>query len=61
MSYASVYDRLMDAIAGLLDGPRAREAFLLRSSLAPPWSLRIQDQAPLTVLQDPGTAAEEAS
>src|SRR6185312_9256042 len=50
MSYASVYDRLMDAIAGLLDGPRAREAFLLRSSLAPPWSLRIQDQAPLTVL-----------
>src|SRR4051812_21477537 len=40
----------MDAIAGLLDGPRAREAFLLRSSLDPPWSLRIQDEAPLTVL-----------
>ena len=50
MSYASVYDRRMDAIAGLLDGPRAREAFLLRSSLEPPWSLRIQDEAPLTVL-----------
>ena len=40
----------MDAIAGLLDGPRAREAFLLRSSLDPPWSLRIRDEAPLTVL-----------
>jgi AraC-like DNA-binding protein len=40
----------MDAIAGLLDGPRAREAFLLRSTLEPPWSLRIQDEAPLTVL-----------
>lgn len=40
----------MDAVAGLLDGPRAREAFLLRSSLDPPWSLRIDDQAPLTVL-----------
>jgi AraC-like DNA-binding protein len=40
----------MDAVAGLLDGPRAREAFLLRSSLDPPWSLRVQDRAPLTVL-----------
>ncbi len=40
----------MDAVAGLLDGPRAREAFLLRSSMDPPWSLRIQDEAPLTVV-----------
>jgi AraC-like DNA-binding protein len=40
----------MDALAGLLDGPRARGAFLLRSVLSPPWSLRIQDEAPLTVL-----------
>ena len=40
----------MDAVAGLLDGPRAREAFLLRASLDPPWSLRIQDEAPLTVV-----------
>jgi AraC-like DNA-binding protein len=39
----------MDSVAGLLDGPRARDAFLLRSTLAPPWSLRIEDQAPLTV------------
>ncbi|MEA2222018.1 MAG: hypothetical protein QOH83_394 [Solirubrobacteraceae bacterium] len=40
----------MDAVAGLLDGPRARAAFLLRSNLDPPWSLRIQDEAPLTVM-----------
>jgi len=40
----------MDAIAGLLDGPRARGAFLLRSSMNPPWSLRIQDEAPLTLM-----------
>jgi AraC-like DNA-binding protein len=40
----------MDALAGLLDGPRARQAFLLRSSMDPPWSLRIQDEAPLTVI-----------
>lgn len=40
----------MDAIAGLLDGPRARGAFLLRSSMDPPWSLRIEDEAPLTLV-----------
>jgi AraC-like DNA-binding protein len=40
----------MDAVAGLLDGPRARGAFLLRSSMDPPWSLRIQDEAPLTLV-----------
>ena len=40
----------MDAIAALLDGPHARGAFLLRSVLRPPWSMRIADQAPLTVL-----------
>jgi AraC-like DNA-binding protein len=39
----------MDAVAGLLDGPRARGAFLLRTSMAPPWSLRIRDEAPLTL------------
>ncbi|SFE02480.1 AraC-type DNA-binding protein [Actinacidiphila alni] len=37
----------MDALANLLDGPRARGAFLLRSILTPPWSLRIEDRAPL--------------
>lgn len=40
----------MDALVGFLDGPRARGAFLLRSILDPPWSLRIQDEAPLTVV-----------
>ncbi|WP_020673438.1 AraC family transcriptional regulator [Amycolatopsis nigrescens] len=40
----------MDALAGLLDGPRARGAFLLRSLLSPPWSLRIEDHAPLTLV-----------
>ncbi|MEV0433546.1 AraC family transcriptional regulator [Nocardia sp. NPDC050413] len=40
----------MDALAGLLEGPRARGAFLMCSLLDPPWSLRVQDQAPLTVL-----------
>src|SRR3712207_1149879 len=40
----------MDAVAGLLDGPRARDAFLLRTSLDPPWCLRIEDEAPLTVV-----------
>jgi AraC-like DNA-binding protein len=40
----------VDALAGLLDGPRARGAFLLRSILEPPWCLRVQDQAPLTLV-----------
>jgi AraC-like DNA-binding protein len=34
----------------MLESPRARDAFLLRSTLEPPWSLRIQDEAPLTVM-----------
>lgn len=42
--------RPMDALAGFLDGPRARGAFLLRAMLDPPWSLRIQDEAPLTLI-----------
>ncbi|WP_433479420.1 cupin domain-containing protein [Spirillospora sp. CA-142024] len=40
----------MDALADLLDGPRARGAFMLRATLTPPWSMRIQDEAPLTLL-----------
>jgi AraC-like DNA-binding protein len=39
----------MDALAGLLDGPRARGAFVLRALMSPPWSMRIEDHAPLTV------------
>jgi AraC-like DNA-binding protein len=40
----------MDALTGLLDGPRARGAFLLRVIMEPPWSVRIQDGAPLSLV-----------
>lgn len=40
----------VDVLEALLDGPRAREAFLLRMVLDPPWSLRVKDEAALTVL-----------
>lgn len=39
----------MDEFAGLLDGPRAQDAFLLRTSMEPPWSLRIEDRAPVSL------------
>ena len=49
-----IIDRLtlvgVDIIAGLLDGPRARRAFLLRCTMDPPWALRIEDEAPLSVV-----------
>jgi len=40
----------VDALAGLLDGPRARQAFLLRTVMSPPWSVRVQDEAPLSLV-----------
>lgn len=40
----------MDVLAGLLDGPRAQRAFLLRIILDPPWSIRVQDESPLSVI-----------
>jgi AraC-like DNA-binding protein len=40
----------MDVRAGLLDGARAHGAFLLRTTMDPPWSLRIQDHAPLSLI-----------
>ena len=40
----------MDVITGLLNGPKANGAFLLRSSLTPPWALHIRDEAPLTLV-----------
>ncbi|NTY59673.1 AraC family transcriptional regulator [Mycolicibacterium sphagni] len=40
----------MDALVGLLDGVRAHGAFVLRMVLDPPWSMRIQDEAPLTLI-----------
>ena len=39
----------MDGLTGLLDGPRARGAFLLRILLDGVWSVRLQDEAPLSV------------
>ncbi|HEY2285435.1 MAG TPA: AraC family transcriptional regulator [Streptosporangiaceae bacterium] len=40
----------MDPLSCLLDGPRARGAFVLRSSMSAPWSIRIEDEAPLTLV-----------
>ncbi|GKQ37038.1 AraC family transcriptional regulator [Streptomyces sp. A012304] len=40
----------MDAMAGLLEGPRARGAFMIRACFDPPWSVRVEDRAPLTVM-----------
>lgn len=40
----------MDEFGGLLDGPRARGAFALRTVMTPPWSLRILAESPITVL-----------
>ena len=40
----------MDALTDLLDGPRARGAFLLRATMRPPWSIRCQDRAPLSLV-----------
>ncbi|WP_060178680.1 AraC family transcriptional regulator [Streptomyces sp. IMTB 1903] len=39
----------MDMLTGLLAGPQARGAFLLKSVLNPPWAMRIEDRAPLSV------------
>jgi len=40
----------VDPLSALLDAPRARDAFILRASMAPPWSIRVQDEAALTVV-----------
>ncbi|WP_424215956.1 AraC family transcriptional regulator (plasmid) [Streptomyces sp. BI20] len=40
----------MDALAGLLEGPKARGAFLLKSVFDPPWSLRVEDRAPVSLV-----------
>jgi len=40
----------MDALAALLDGPRAERAFLLKSVFAGEWSVSIEDEAPLSVV-----------
>jgi AraC-like DNA-binding protein len=40
----------VDALAILLDGPRARGAFLIRSVMKSPWCIRVEDEAPLTLI-----------
>lgn len=40
----------MDTLGGLLDAPRARGAFALRTVMTPPWSLRILAESPLTLI-----------
>lgn len=41
---------VVDVLERLLDDPRARGAFLLRAEMDPPWGIRVEDEAPLTVL-----------
>jgi AraC-like DNA-binding protein len=40
----------VDALAGLLDAPRARGAFALRVVMSAPWSLRILAESPVTLI-----------
>ncbi|MFF3019912.1 AraC family transcriptional regulator [Streptomyces sp. NPDC057939] len=40
----------MDTLTGLLEGPKARGAHLQKSVFNPPWSLRVEDRAPLSVM-----------
>ena len=50
---AVCYRQWMDALSGLLDGTRARDAFLLRSSWSGPWALRVMTEEILTTLAAP--------
>jgi AraC-like DNA-binding protein len=40
----------MDTLGGLLDAPRARGAFALRTVMTSPWSLRILTESPVTLI-----------
>ncbi|GGT58125.1 AraC family transcriptional regulator [Streptomyces kurssanovii] len=40
----------MDALTGLLEGPKARGAFLIKSVFSPPWALRVEDRAPISLV-----------
>jgi AraC-like DNA-binding protein len=39
----------MDELTSVLDGPRAQNAFVVKAIMAPPWAIRIQDEAPVTI------------
>lgn len=45
-----MFNRLVDLIQSMLDGPRASGAFVLRIVMASPWALRIEDHAPLALV-----------
>ncbi|MFZ3475514.1 AraC family transcriptional regulator [Streptomyces sp. 4.24] len=40
----------MDTLTALLEGPKARSAFFIKSVFTPPWAVRIEDRAPLSVM-----------
>lgn len=40
----------MDSLSILLDGVRARGAFLLKTAQNPPWAVQVRDKAPLNVV-----------
>lgn len=40
----------MDPLTGLLSGPRAHGALVIQAIGSPPWSVRIEDEAPLSLL-----------
>ncbi|MBF4463168.1 MULTISPECIES: AraC family transcriptional regulator [unclassified Rathayibacter] len=40
----------MDPLSDFLDGPRARNAFLLRVVMSSPWAIDVSDGAPLTLV-----------
>ena len=40
----------VDLLDGLLGGPRATGAFVLRCVMEPPWSVRIEDRAPVSLV-----------
>ncbi|MGW7353984.1 AraC family transcriptional regulator [Streptomyces sp. NPDC054784] len=40
----------MDALTALLNAPRAHGAFLLRVTMTAPWAVRVEDEAPLSVV-----------
>lgn len=40
----------MDTLGGLLEAPRARGAFALRTVMSSPWSLRILAESPITLI-----------
>ncbi|TYL55297.1 AraC family transcriptional regulator [Nocardioides sp. BGMRC 2183] len=39
----------MDGLSAVLEGPRARDAFLVRCLMGSPWSIRLADEVPLSL------------